>query len=479
MMASVLAVQAQDVIRVQTRLVEIDVVARNESGAVAGLSKDDFTLLDDGKPRKIDVFAVTEASPGQQKSFPAPTAANVAANRAAPGVDDEQTTTVILVDRLNTAVTDQAYAKQQLSGFLHSQWHGERIAIYTLDSALHVIQEFTNDAKQLNAAVSALGPEQSPSGGIDDKVRKTLAAWTTIARHVAIIPGHKNLVWLSSGFPRCSRDGRVSVCFDDDIANAARVLNDARVAVYPIDVRGFRAPAYVARPRGYATPDFSPTLADVSIDTFAESAHLTGGVEFHDTNSVEGAIRKVMDDSDIVYTLGLYLSDNDLDGAFHRIKVEVSKKGVDLRYRAGYMATKDIGLTPEQRRTVLSEAVHGPLQSSAIGLRATATADPGKSGNYQLVVSIDAHDMHFEQMDKVWTSAFEVALTWDPSPPDKVTTEPVPIVLTDDQFHDALKRSLLWRKTVSVGTKARSLRVVIQDQATGAIGSVTIPLKMN
>jgi hypothetical protein len=64
----------------------------------------------------------------------------------------------------------------------------------------------------------------------------------------------------------------------------------------------------------------------------------------------------------------------------------------------------------------------------------------------------------------------------EPSPPDKITTEPVPIVLTVDQFQDALKRSLLWRKTIVIGTKAKSLRVVIQDQATGAVGSVSIPL---
>ncbi len=51
-------------LRVDTRLVEIVAVVRDGHGkAIGGLTKDDFHVLDDGKARLIDHFAVESALP--------------------------------------------------------------------------------------------------------------------------------------------------------------------------------------------------------------------------------------------------------------------------------------------------------------------------------------------------------------------------------------------------------------------------------
>ena len=50
------------VLRVDTRLVEIAAVVRDAHGKpIAGLTKDDFRVLDDGKERLIDRFSVENA----------------------------------------------------------------------------------------------------------------------------------------------------------------------------------------------------------------------------------------------------------------------------------------------------------------------------------------------------------------------------------------------------------------------------------
>src|SRR6185312_9285684 len=52
------AYQSQSVLRATTRLVVLDVVAVNEKGEpVTGLTADDFTVLEDGKPQKISDFS--------------------------------------------------------------------------------------------------------------------------------------------------------------------------------------------------------------------------------------------------------------------------------------------------------------------------------------------------------------------------------------------------------------------------------------
>src|SRR5580658_7662023 len=48
-----------------TKLVQVDVVARSKGAPATGLTKEDFTLLDNGKPQKISFFSVRSSrSPG-------------------------------------------------------------------------------------------------------------------------------------------------------------------------------------------------------------------------------------------------------------------------------------------------------------------------------------------------------------------------------------------------------------------------------
>ena len=52
--------QDQPVIRVGTRLVEVDVVVRDKKGPVAAdLTGGDFSLFDQSKPQRIAVFSLT------------------------------------------------------------------------------------------------------------------------------------------------------------------------------------------------------------------------------------------------------------------------------------------------------------------------------------------------------------------------------------------------------------------------------------
>ena len=58
-----LAVSAQNApqpprIRVSTRLVQVDVIVRDKNGPVADLTKDDFVVLDQGKPQELSLFSV-------------------------------------------------------------------------------------------------------------------------------------------------------------------------------------------------------------------------------------------------------------------------------------------------------------------------------------------------------------------------------------------------------------------------------------
>ena len=62
----------ESAIRVNTRLVEVDVVVRDKNGPVRGLTKTDFTILDRGKPQTIATFGVRSANRSAPQAGAAP-----------------------------------------------------------------------------------------------------------------------------------------------------------------------------------------------------------------------------------------------------------------------------------------------------------------------------------------------------------------------------------------------------------------------
>ena len=93
------AQQVEPVYRVGAELVQVDVVVRNDKGPVKGLTKDDFTIQDKGKPQAIAVFAINERGSDTGKATPLPP--NVGSNRISSSGETAKAATVILFDRIN------------------------------------------------------------------------------------------------------------------------------------------------------------------------------------------------------------------------------------------------------------------------------------------------------------------------------------------------------------------------------------------
>jgi VWFA-related protein len=144
-------------IRVNTRLVLVDVVATDKQGKpVTGLTRNDFTVEENGKPQKISTFE----TPGEGKLPGAPALPpGIYSNRAqyrSPGGP----ITVLLLDALNTPFKDQAYARRQMLRFVQEQYKpGQRMAIFTLTDGLRVLQDFTSDPQTLYTALQHYLPE--------------------------------------------------------------------------------------------------------------------------------------------------------------------------------------------------------------------------------------------------------------------------------------------------------------------------------
>lgn len=278
--------QQPPVFKVKTRLVVVDVVARNSKGQVmADLKPEDFTLSEDGKPQHISVFSFqhpeANVKPLRAPVLPAGTFNNL------PQYKPNGALNVLLLDGLNTTSPNQAYARDEMIKLLQKLPPEEPMAVYLLGDKLRLVQDFTTDPELLKKAALTIkskpshlldnpagtSPFVAPMGSAaadllasvpalanqlstfeaeqsvrnnDLRVAYTLAALNALARTLAGYPGRKNLIWISESFPFdivlnniSSKSGELERHYGHNLALTGSLLSDAQVAVYPVDARGF------------------------------------------------------------------------------------------------------------------------------------------------------------------------------------------------------------------------------------------------
>ena len=422
-LAPAILAQEGPLVRVNTRLVEVDVVVHTKGETVADLKQDDFTVLDKGKPQKIAAFNVVSSRTSAAKANPLPPGA--VSNRINTAGEEPAGTTVILYDTLNTAVGDQSWARKELFKYLSTLQSGDHFALYSLGKTLAVIQDFTDNPERLIAAARRANPAASIDQTTDDLAADLLASpppstgdaiadamyvdsvkdmqdaslvnraiitgkvLEMIARHLQGLPGRKKLVWISSSFPAQTTDVRShnghdtleQKEFSREIGAAVRALNDANVAVYPIDPRD-----------PYNAGMFAP-----GIDSMNLFAGGTGGRAFYNISDLSSAMKTAVNDNEITYAMGFYPVDIKLDGSYHSLSVKVARKGMDLRYRKGYYATDLSQPTEQQGKESLQEIFATPLKATRIGMTARLNPDLRQAGAYELVVNFNLQEVHLER----------------------------------------------------------------------------------
>jgi hypothetical protein len=259
------------------------------------------------------------------------------------------------------------------------------------------------------------------------------------------------------------------------------------VAVYAIDPRGLVA--YGANPMIPAQntktgqsmfsqlqrPDpvglNAPNIAGMNL--FASG---TGGRAIYDTNDLVGALKTVMEDDEVVYTLGFYPGDQKLDGSYHSLSVKIARKGLDVHHRQGYLAADTKVFTPGQRRGAISDAVENPLDATELGLRASAVPLKGRPGFYTLELTLAVNELHLDHQKDRWIGSIDFGTHFSTSPTLRGTLETIRISLTEARLREALQNGFTLRREVDSGGEIGELRIVVQDRSTGSIGSVRVPI---
>jgi VWFA-related protein len=507
----------QIVLKASARLVQVSVVVHDKKGQpVSDLKKEDFQIKVDGHVQPISLFSVESA--GSLPSSPEKLPPNTFTNRLEQRPGTPSSVTIILLDALNTRFTDQSYARQQVVKYLQTIQPTDHIGIYSLAGSLRVLHDYTTDSADLLRKLESYRGDVLPStpsshepfggdslfldqwlrgGGspaergfyMTNRIEGTLRALEFIANHLSRLPGRKNLIWVSGGFPlsigfenlAAWRNPAVEQrTFGDEVSRTVRALNNANIAIYPVDARGLMVdPRFDASRR---TVNLRAPAAPVGVrnqESMQELASRTGGRAYLNTNDLKNAIRDAVADTQVTYTLGFYPTNEKYDSKFHEIKLQVlDRSGLNLRYRKGYFDLPELPQDETARRAGLRDAVWSPLDATAVGL--TVEVKPVNTpapNSLEVYVKVDRSSISLEQNKDRWAGRLDVLFVQKDNRGNQYRgiTQTIEMNLLQPNYEKVTREGLIYKQVLERERGANQIRVVVRDAASGSIGSVTVP----
>lgn len=503
--------KSSPVVRVNTRLVVVDVVATDSSGqAVPGLKAEDFALLEDGKPQKISGFDFQHPGPVQtvaKTELPANVVTNVPQFRSS-------SLNIILFDTVNGEFREHAYAKDQLLKYLNTAQLGRPVAIFALESQLKLLHDFTTDNRALSSSVDRYKPPAQTLTGesmesrvsafatrgdyhtSERSIETTLNQLNALAKILGGYPGRKNLIWLSESFPLVLFPESTSAVNMDvqslknspsgpgamqrlqtnaqykSYAVLVKKVSDslmaAQVAVYPVDAGALGNNEHMA-----------------SQHTMEDMAESTGGKAFKNSNDLVLGLRASIEDGATYYTLTYYPENKTWDGQFRSIQVKTSRPGVNLRYRQGYYALDPNG---KEEGDKVAEDFSRALQldapaATSVLFQVQVVPPTEKSKKVMVNFHIDPRTMAFEHKTDGTEFAKVSCTVWaygkDKDKPT-MSSGTVNANLKRDEYQQMMKQQFFpCGRELDLRPGAYTLRMGVLDRTTNKMGTasaqVTVP----
>jgi VWFA-related protein len=316
--------------------IQIDVLVTDASGhPLGGLTQQDFTLLDDKKPRSILSFrAVGGATGGGTES-------------------DPPVEVILLIDGSNTRLTNVAYERYQIDRFLKQNGgrlaHPTTLMIYT-DRGVQVQPAPSTDGNALAQVfdrASATTHTFALAGGYNaiDRLNESLNTLHKIAVLEAQKPGRKLLLWIGQGWPMLEGPGyresdQTQKIGFNAIVNISQALREARITLYNINAIDPGSGLLLRKDfyKDFVKPVKSPRefqSGDLSVPVF--SVH-SGGKVLDATGDLAAFINSCVAEAEPYYVIGFDPAGAEHTDEYHAIEVQVHKTGLTARTNAGYYA---------------------------------------------------------------------------------------------------------------------------------------------
>ncbi|MBZ5558870.1 MAG: VWA domain-containing protein [Acidobacteriia bacterium] len=382
--------------RAATDVVEVDVVVEDRQGHfVTDLSPADFEVSEEGAPQRVSLFYLVESGVARAPALPVQNE-SAAATGAAPRTPrffivyfDDAHLTPAGFKRVQAAALT-LFSREFKPGDVGGVIYNGAMANGRLTSDREELVKAIKNAKPNSAKNSRLMEERSfPRMGEIEAVRirvnndeniraevirraieeepntrveiieamvdvktqnlsstaqaesnQTLQGLLAVMNGLARIEGRKTILLLSEGFIAEESWPLVRTAVD----SASR----ANARLYTLDARGLERglrSIYDVAPGGSDSGLRTLEQQDVGADAINSLAVDTGGFVVRNTNIFDAAVGRIAADAGTYYVLG-YRPDKAADGKYRRLSVKVTRPGLVVRARKGYVATPRAAAAP-------------------------------------------------------------------------------------------------------------------------------------
>ena len=509
--------QADYTFRVQSELVLVNVTVRDKNGNfVRGLKPQNFTILEDNKPQKIDSFdiedidaianqEVAQAKPLTAPSSEPPNPAAAALPSTADSANQFKDRRLIVLffdlsamepDEIDRAITSaEHYVDTQMAP-------ADLVSIVSLGSALLVNQDFTSDRDLLKKQLKAFGEgsgqgyeegttgstEGTPDTGqpftADDteynifNTDRRLEALRSVAEKLSHLQEKKSLIYFSSGMDRTGIENQ------SELRAAINAAVRSNLAIYSMDLRGLQAlvaggEAQNASLRGTSAYSGQSMLNALNSnfttqETLVTLASDTGGRAFLDSNDFSQVFKGVQQDTSTYYLLGYRSTNPARDGRYRRIVVKVNVPGVKLDYRKGYYAPADYKhSTKEDKELQLQEELASELPTTDLPLYLGVAYFRLEANKFYIPISlvVPGSEIPFvrsSDRDKATLDVIGMVLDSEQHPVTRIRDT---VNLAVDTSSQVRKKNVQYETGVSLPPGKYHLKFVVRENQTGRMGS--------
>ncbi|HYR45699.1 MAG TPA: VWA domain-containing protein [Thermoanaerobaculia bacterium] len=386
---------------VDVSVTNVEVVVTDSKGRVAGLSREDFEVFQDGVPQKITNFYAVSGGKvtledGKVVALDSPVAEEVPRELKARYV--------IYVDNLNIQPQNRNRMFKRLKEFLQ-QTIGKRAEamVVTFNRSLKVKRKFTSEANDIIGALEEIELETGAgttlvserrdalhrideSRSVDEALQTArmfsrsmrndlefeVDALKNTLNGLAGLDGRKIFVYVSEGLPstaglelydsiqRKYRDAAGTSTleqFEFDMnsryASVIQAANSQGVTIWALDASGLTGDSMMsAENRSFDTRPNDFVIRQNTQAPLQMMADQTGGMASINTNDWKKSLDELASDFSNFYSIG-YRTTHSATDRPHALEIRVKRKGLRARFRKGFVEK-----TPETR---VAEAVDSAL----------------------------------------------------------------------------------------------------------------------
>jgi VWFA-related protein len=534
--------QDDDVIRISSNLVSLDVTVKDKKGKVVrDLRAEDFTVIENGVKQKLEFFDATLATGTSSKV----TSTVPGATELPPAPPNLPRSIVALVlDGQTTESTNLKPVRDGIINYVRDRiTSNDSVALFAIAGGLQLLQPFTQEKEKLisaverttNISVQSKTAEQrninstidtlrdrltGPSGEIQttgagsaaaqamitrrvleqflqlrstlgvQQTRPILAALAAICEGLRPMPGKKTLVMFSQGFVAPD-------VLDWQVQSTIDLANRANVAIYIIDSTGLKggvpqSGAYVPPSAlsgiSAAVDQESRMRASAGESIFDISRHEginrqqdllfrisedTGGHFIKNTNDFSAGLNRIDDEIRSRYTLAYRSTDQNFDGRFRKLKIEVRRSDVSVVTRPGYFAippSQVVPFSPEEQKLLTNFS--RLAANSTLPVTLELSSFRSQQGFYivPLLFDIPPRSVTFDERAGKRRLQLDVLGIVRNEGEDKILSRlggNFNVELTSQQYESILTDTIFYRQDIELQAGNYTIDLIVKDRLSG------------